>query len=405
MSVHEIETDLQAFAALFGADRRPDPYPHYRRWREHAPVARLHEQMYVVSGFAEATQVLRDAAFGHQEPEVLDPANRLPDQPVDKTGRVVRSFLGLNPPDHTRLRRLVSKAFTPRMVEQLTPRIEQITAELLDRALAEGSVDLMTALAKPLPVEVIAELLGVPLDDRERFAAWSGAMARALDPPFLQSPETIEPAIRARQAFIRYFRELAQQRRVDPGEDLLSSLVAVSDAGDALTEDELLVTVMLLLIAGHETTTNLIGNGVLALLRRPEGVGAAADQPDRVVEELLRYDSPVQLTARIALRDTVIGGFEVAADSQAIVLIGAANRDPAVCEDPEVFEPGREPGRHLAFGQGIHFCLGSPLARLEGWIAFRELARRAPGLSLAGEPSWGSTTTLRGLASLPVSFG
>jgi len=405
MSVHEIETDLQAFAALFGADRRQDPYPHYRRWREHAPVARLHEQMYVVSGFAEATQVLRDPAFGHAEPEVLDPANRLPDQPVDKAGRVVRSFLGLNPPDHTRLRRLVSKAFTPRMVEQLAPRIEQITTELLDRALAEGSADLMTALAKPLPVEVIAELLGVPLDDRERFSAWSGAMARALDPPFLQSPETIEPAIRARQAFIRYFRELAQQRREDPGEDLLSSLVAVSDAGDALSEDELLVTVMLLLIAGHETTTNLIGNGVLALLRRPEGVGAAADQPDRVVEELLRYDSPVQLTARIALRDTVIGGFEVAADSQAIVLIGAANRDPAVCVDPEVFEPGREPGRHLAFGQGIHFCLGSPLARLEGRIAFRELARRAPGLSLAGDPSWGSTTTLRGLASLPVTFG
>ena len=404
MSVHEIGTDLQSFAALFGADRRPDPYPHYRRWREQAPVAVLHEQMYVVSGLAEATQVLRDPAFGHPEPEVLPPEARLPDQPVDKTGRVVRSFLGLNPPDHTRLRRLVSKAFTPRMVEQLTPRIEQITAELLDQALAEGTGDLMTALAKPLPVEVIAELLGVPLDDRERFAVWSRAMARALDPPFLQSPETIEPAIRARQAFIRYFRELAQQRRRDPGEDLLSSLVAVSDAGDALSEDELLVTVMLLLIAGHETTTNLIGNGVLALLRHPEGLGAVADQPDRVVEEVLRYDSPVQLTSRTSMRDTVIGGLEVAADTQAIVLIGAANRDPAVCDEPEVFEPGREPGRHLAFGQGIHFCLGSPLARLEGRIAFRELARRAPGMTLAGAPSWSSTTTLRGLASLPVNY-
>jgi len=403
MTVHEIGTDLQSFAALFGADRRPDPYPHYRRWREQAPVAELHERMYVVSGFAEATQVLRDPAFGHPEPEVLDPSARLPDQPVDETGRVVRSFLVLNPPDHTRLRRLVSKAFTPRMVEQLTPRIEQITAELLDRALAEGTGNLMTALAKPLPVEVIAELLGVPLDDRERFAAWSGALARALDPPFLQSPETIEPAIRARQAFIRYFRELAQQRRQNPGDDLLSSLVAVSDAGDALSEDELLVTVMLLLIAGHETTTNLIGNGVLALLRRPEGLGAAG-AADRVVEEVLRYDSPVQLTSRTAMRDTAIGEFEIAADRQAIVLIGAANRDPAVCADPEVFDPEREPGRHLAFGQGIHFCLGAPLARLEGRIALRELARRAPGLSLAGAPSWSSTTTLRGLASLPVNY-
>ncbi len=392
--------DPQEFFALFEAGRRPDPYPHYRRWRERFPVAELAERMFAVSGFAEATQVLRDPAFGHPEPEYLDPADRLPDQPVDESGRVVRAFLSLNPPDHTRLRRLVAKAFTPRMVEQLTPRIEEITASLIDRAPAE--FDLMTSLAKPLPVEVIAELLGVPLDDRERFAEWSHAMARALDPPFLQHPDTVEPAVRARQSFVAYFRSLAEQRRHEPGDDLLSALVAVSDAGDVLSEGELLVTLTLLLIAGHETTTNLIGNGVLALLRH-DGPGAAP--PERVVEEVLRYDSPVQLTARTAVRDTALGGVAVPAGSQAIVLIGAANRDPSAGPAPDSFDPSRPPGRHLAFGQGIHFCLGAPLARLEGRIVFRELARRLPRLSLAGDPEWNATTTLRGLASLPVASG
>ncbi|MGW3966393.1 cytochrome P450 [Amycolatopsis sp. NPDC005003] len=396
--------DPQEFFALFAAERRPDPYPHYRRWRESRPVAALAERMFVASGLAEATQVLRDPAFGHPEPEYLDPADRLPDQPVDESGRVVRAFLSLNPPDHTRLRRLVAKAFTPRMVEQLAPRIEEIAAALVDRAPA--GFDLMTALAKPLPVEVIAELLGVPLDDRERFAEWSHAMARALDPPFLQRPETLEPAVKARQSFVAYFRALAADRRRAPGEDLLSALVAVSDAGDVLSEGELLVTLTLLLIAGHETTTNLIGNGVLALLRAPEGLkplGADGEHAARVVEEALRYDSPVQLTARTALRDTTLAELPVPAGSQVIVLVGAANRDPATGPSPDSFDPAREPGRHLAFGQGIHFCLGAPLARLEARIAFRELARRRPGLALAGPPEWNPTTTLRGLAALPVT--
>ncbi|MEV6874820.1 cytochrome P450 [Amycolatopsis sp. NPDC051128] len=401
MVVTTVSADPQEFFTLFGAERRPDPYPHYRRWRERVPVAALAERMFVVSGLAEATQVLRDPAFGHPEPEYLDPADRLPDQPVDESGRVVRAFLSLNPPDHTRLRRLVAKAFTPRMVERLAPRIEEITVELIERAPDE--FDLMETLARPLPVEVIAELLGVPLDDRERFATWSHAMARALDPPFLQRPETVEPAVRARQSFVGYFRELARRRRREPGDDLLSALVAVSDAGDVLSEGELLVTLTLLLIAGHETTTNLIGNGVLASLRHPDGLRPAAEASDRMVEEVLRYDSPVQLTGRTALRDTALGALAVPAGSQVIVLIGAANRDPAAGPDPESFDPSRAPGRHLAFGQGIHFCLGAPLARLEGRIAFRELARRRPKLSLAGDPAWNPTTTLRGLSTLPVT--
>ncbi|MBE8520037.1 cytochrome P450 [Amycolatopsis sp. H6(2020)] len=398
------QVDPQEFFALFAAERRPDPYPHYRRWRETRPVAALSERMFVVSGLAEATHVLRDPAFGHPEPEYLDPADRVPDQPVDESGRVVRAFLSLNPPNHTRLRRLVAKAFTPRMVEQLAPRIEEIAAALIDRAPAE--FDVMTAFAKPLPVEVIAELLGVPLDDRERFAEWSHAMARALDPPFLQHPDTLEPAVKARQSFVAYFRELAADRRRDPGEDLLSALVAVSDAGDVLSEGELLVTLTLLLIAGHETTTNLIGNGVLALLRAPDGLkplGADGETAARVVEEVLRYDSPVQLTARTALRDTTLAELPILEGSQLIVLLGAANRDPATGPSPESFDPARESSRQLAFGQGIHFCLGAPLARLEARIAFRELARRRPELRLAGTPAWNPTATLRGLSTLPVA--
>ncbi|UOX88629.1 cytochrome P450 [Amycolatopsis sp. FBCC-B4732] len=398
----QVAAEPQEFFAPFGADHRPDPYPGYGRWRSRWPVAALAPQMFAVSGIAEATQVLRDPAFGHPEPEYLDPADRLPDQPVDESGRVVRAFLSLNPPDHTRLRRLVAKAFTPRMVEQLAPRIEALTASLLDGV--GSSFDLMTSLAKPLPVEVIAELLGVPLDDREQFAAWSHAMARALDPPFLQHPDTIEPAVKARQSFVGYFRELAARRRSEPGEDLLSALVAVSDAGDVLTEGELLVTLTLLLIAGHETTTNLIGNGVLALLNHQDGVRAAAAAPDRVVEEVLRYDSPVQLTARTALRDTTLGDVPIPAASQVIIVLGAANRDPAASPDPDDFDPARPTARHLAFGQGIHFCLGAPLARLEGRIVFRELARRFPDLRPAGTPEWNPTTTLRGLATLPVAL-
>ncbi|MFE0024618.1 cytochrome P450 [Amycolatopsis sp. NPDC059021] len=405
MPTTPVEADLPTFAALFGEDRRPDPYPDYRRWRERAPVALLPGAV-AVSGQAEAVQLLRDNAFGHPKPEIRAPEDQRPDEPVDEEGRVVRSFLGLNPPDHTRLRRLVSKAFTPRMVERLTPRIEELAATMAGRIADADEADLMADLAAPLPVEVISELLGVPLDDRERFATWSHAMARGLDPDFLQAPETREPAVRARQEFVAYFRELAARRRHEPGEDLLSTLVAVSDAGDTLSEGELLVTLSLLLIAGHETTTNLIGNGVLALLRHPEGIGAlgpGGELAERAVEEVLRYDSPVQLTARTALRDTAVGDVAVAEGTQAIVLIGAANRDPAVGADPDVFDPSREPGRHLAFGQGIHFCLGAPLARLEGRVVFRELARRVPRLRLAGEPRWNATTTLRGLTTLPVA--
>ncbi|SEO60010.1 cytochrome P450 [Amycolatopsis saalfeldensis] len=406
MATAPVRADPQELTEMFAPRHKADPYPLYGRWRARSAVTELAPGSLVVSGLAEATELVRDPAFGHPEPELLDPAERDADEPVDENGRVVRAFLGLNPPDHTRLRRLVSKAFTPRTVERLAPRIEAIADRLVTDLLDAGGADLMPALAAPLPVEVISEMLGVPLADRERFAGWSHAMARAVDPDFLLSEADRTAAVRARREFVAYFRELAAERRRAPGQDLLSDLVTVSDAGDKLSEGELLVTLTLLLVAGHVTTTNLIGNGVLALLREPAGLGAlgtGGELAEPAVEEVLRYDSPVQLTSRTALRDTSVGGFAVSAGTQAIVLIGAANRDPAGHADPDRFDPSREPGRHLAFGQGIHFCLGAPLARLEGRIVFRALARRVPSLHLAGAPSWGPMTTLRGLASLPVS--
>jgi cytochrome P450 len=260
-------------------------------------------------------------------------------------------------------------------------------------------------VATPLPVAVISELLGIPAADRDQMLTWSHAVARALDPAFLLPPGADERSARARAEFVAYLRELVAYRRREPGEDLLSALVRVRDEGDALTENELLATCVLLLIAGHETTVNLIGNGTLALLRAPDQLARLRAEPDlvdRAVEEMLRYDSPIQLTARVALRDAEILKFTVPRGTRVLLLIGAANRDPAAFEDPERFDIGRAPTRHLAFGQGLHFCLGAPLARLEAQIAFRALARRAPRLGLAGEPDWKDTLLLRGPSRLPV---
>ena len=408
-------TDTPDLSTLFSPGHRADPYPAYRRWRESAPIAEPVPGFLVLSGHEACSQVLRDPAFGHAEPgaDVPGPmggsrARGESSTLLDERGRPVISFLGLNPPDHTRLRRLVSKAFTARTVAGLVPRVEQITAELLDDALERGEVDLLTALAEPLPVRVISEMLGVPAADHDRFAAWSHAMARGTDPAFLLSEEQQARIRTAREQYVDYFRELTAQRRRHPGEDLLSALVSVSDAGDTLTENELLVTCTLLLTAGHETTVNLIGNGTLALLRHPDQLAALRADPgivETAVEELLRYDSPVQLTARQALSDTVVGDVEVSAGTVALILVGAANRDPAAHPDPDRLDLTRPPSRHLAFGQGIHFCLGAPLARAEGRIALRELTRRAPGLRATGEPEWKENITLRGMARLPVALG
>ncbi|MFI1304251.1 cytochrome P450 [Streptomyces sioyaensis] len=404
-------TALPSLQDLLDPRNQADPYPLYSRWRTQTPLARLDDRLMVLTRYEDCAAVLRDGRFGH--PEADDPrfAGRRPslDVLVDDDGRPVRGFLGLNPPDHTRMRALVSQAFTRRRVERLAPRIEELTDELftaMERT--PGPVDLIEGLATPLPVAVISELLGVPTEDRHRMLTWSHAVARALVPDFLLPPGAAEQEARARREFTDYLRELVVERRRAPGDDLLSALVTVHDDGDALTENELLATCTLLLIAGHETTVNLIGNGTLALLRHPDQLARLRSDPaltDNAVEELLRYDSPVQLTVRFALQDAEVAGVPVPAGSTLLLLIGAANRDPAAYEHPERLDIGRTPLRHLAFGQGIHFCLGAPLARLETQVALRMLLARAPQVRLAGEPEWKDHITLRGLSRLPLSLG
>jgi cytochrome P450 len=381
--------------ALLDPALRQDPYPTFRQWRETAPISGGNGQPLMVTRQQDCSTVLRDSRFGHAEPGETGPLNSTPAQQ--------RSFLGMNPPDHTRLRGLVSKAFTRKVVERLTPMIEQTTAELVSAARG-NTVNLMDAIARPLPVAVICELLDVPVEDRDLVVAWSHDMARGLDPDFLIPEGVRERQFKAREAFRQYMQQLADKRRADPGEDLLSGLVQVQEAGDVLSEAELLTTCILLLIAGHETTVNLIGNGTLALLRNPGELARLRAEPalaERAVEEFLRYDPPVQFTARIALQDAKVGSFDAPAGSAAILLFGAANRDPEVCENPDTLDIGREPARHLAFGHGPHFCLGAPLARLEGRIVFEALAR-LDTLEPAGEPTYNDNIILRGLKELPV---
>ncbi len=402
---------MNAFRTLLDPSHRADPYPAYRAWRTETPIAWADERLAVLTRHADCSAVLRDPRFGHAEPGDASgiPPRAGDDALTDENGKPVRAFLRLNPPDHTRLRGLVSKAFTRPMVERLAPRIEEITAGLLDDArTAGGPVDLIEALAMPLPVAVISELFGIPQTDRGRMVGWSNAVARGLDPAFLLPPEVQEQVTRARAEFAAYLRGLVAVRRHEPGDDLLSALVGVHDGGETLTENELLATCVLLLIAGHETTINLIGNGTLALLRAPgelDRLRASPELVSRAVEEMLRYDSPIQLTARTALRDAEVAGVEMPRGTSALLLIGAANRDPSAHENPEHFDIGRDPTRHLAFGQGVHFCLGAPLARLEAQIVFRALTAPGTTLDLAGEPRWKDNALLRGLSHLPVTLG
>lgn len=395
---------FDGLADLFSPAQRADPYPGYARLREEAPVWRPLPGLFVVSRHRDGAAVLRDARFGHLKPDA--------DGPVPARNRsrrdgetVVPSFLVLNPPDHTRLRRLVARSFTPRRVEDLVPRMEAITAQLVAAIDPGEQVDLVEAVAQPLPVQVISELLGVPTADRPLLLGWSHALARSIEPELLIPDGERADQARARYAFGAYLRQLAAERRRRPGPDLISDLVRTRDREEVLTEDELVATCILLLVAGHETTTSLIGNGTLALLRHPDQLARVAAQPGlgpSAVEELVRYDSPVQLTMRVARQDADVGGTDVPRGSFVIVLAGAANRDPEAHPDPDRLDVARPPSAHLAFGQGIHFCLGAPLARLEAQVALRAIVRGGP--QLAAEPTWKDTVVLRGVSRLEVRF-
>jgi cytochrome P450 len=381
-----------------------DPYPTYHRLRAEDPVHLSPLGFWVLTRYEDVAAVLRDPRFA-KEAMMAAVAKRF----GITQGTFGLSMLDRDPPAHTRLRSLVSKAFTPKVVEAMRPHIQEIVDGLLERVAGAGSLDLIEEFAYPIPVMVICELLGVPVADHERFKGWSLDIARGLDAVML--PVDSEVAIRsgiARQGLIGYFRELIAARRASPRADLLSALIAAEEAGDKLSEDELLASCILLLVAGHETTVNLIGNGMLALLRHPEQLRRLREHPELItsaVEELLRYDGPVQRTGRMPSEDVTVGGRTIAKGEMVMPFIGAADRDPAQFPDPDRLDITRSENRHVAFGTGIHFCLGAPLARVEGQIAINTLLRRLPTLTLVTEkPAYRQSLTLRGLTALHVAF-
>jgi cytochrome P450 len=392
----------------FAPEHRADPYPLYERLRADAPIW-YHPQYdeLVLTGHADCEAVLRDPRWS-SDPENIDPSRRDPDDMRLALGDLKSgNLLFLDPPDHTRLRRLVSKAFTPRTIEQLRPHVHELVDDMLDELRDAGEIDLMTGIAYPLPVTVICELMGVPLQDRHLFAGWSSDASRLLDGEV--EGEVVERGIVAAMSFISYFNDLFDERRKVPRNDLLSALLAAEDEGDRLSEAELRSIVLLLFVAGHETTMNLIGNGMWALLAHPDQQRRLQDDPSLVpnaVEEMLRYDGPVHITGRIAREDLEVGGLRVDQGRQVSTLLAAANRDPERFSEPARFDVEREDVHHLTFSGGIHYCLGAALARLEGQVVVGSLVQRFPGLELRTEyPEHREHFVLRGLKQLRVGVG
>ena len=411
--VHRLEGERLDLDGVLGEllltpDGRRDPYPRYATVRSAAPVHHSGLGFWVTSTYEDCQFVLRDPRFVKGDRDTLDESalNDEEREAVAYFRNRPASMLFTNPPDHTRLRNLVSKAFTPRTVEQLRPHIVRLVDEILD-GLGPGTVDIMTGLAFPLPVTVIGELLGIPADDRLGFQARVRASTALLE--VTATGAELLAARRAGEEMEAYFLALLAERRRHPGDDLLSALLAVEDGGDTLSEGELVATAILLFAAGFETTTNLIGNGLLALLRHPAEL--ARLRADRAllrsgIEELLRYDSPVQLDGRTAAEDLRVAGHEVAAGSVVLTLLGSANRDPGRFAEPDRLDLGRDEGPPLSFGSGIHYCLGAALARLEGQVTFDRLLDRFPVMELVDATvDYRPSLTLRGLVALPVQLG
>lgn len=388
-----------------------NPYLLYQQLRARGPVFRDEENGggWVVTNHADVMAGLRDPHFTAERidistdwlPEELRPVL---EQPIYA---LANQMLFMDPPDHTRMRGLVARAFTPRMIEQLRPRIQQIVDELLEPVEKRGHMEVIDEFAYPLPAIVIAEMLGVPARDRDRFTVWTDHFGQLLDSHDLTFEGLIE-ALQGVNEFMEYFRAIIKQQRQHPQDNLMQAMLDAEEHGDALSENELLGNCVLILAAGHGTTTHLIGNGLLALLRYPEQMELLRADPSLLpgaVAELLRYDSPVQLTSRVAKTDLRIHDTEIQAGQQVTFVLGAANHDPAQFANPDTLDIRRPENRHMAFGQGIHFCLGAPLARVEGEIAFGNLLKRFPHMRLETEnPEWFPSRAFRGLVELPVTW-
>ena len=372
-------------------EAKTDPYPTYRRLRTLDPVHRMRTiDAWALTRYRDVEAVLRDhARFANADRVFVE--------------TISMSLLELDPPAHTRLRLLVSKAFTPRAVARLHGRIQEITDERLDAVDGMQRFDLVAALGYPLPVTVIAEMLGVRPRDLELFKGWSNVLALSVNA--ILTAEQVRAIKQAADEAYAYFETIIDERRRQPREDLVSALLAAEEEGDRLTRDEMLAVMLLILVAGNETTRNLIGNGMLALLRNPGELRRLREDPgllDSAVEELLRYDSPVQLDDRTVREDVEIGGRSIRAGKRVVAIIGAANRDPEVFDDPDTLDIGRGEKSHLAFGRGIHYCLGAALAVLEARVAFASLLDRFTAIRLAAEPRYRDNVVLRGLDELLI---
>jgi cytochrome P450 len=386
---------------------RADPYPRYARLRANAPVHRSDFGFWALTRYEDCQQVLRHPGVGKDFTGAASAIGLSEEQQAQQAQfRENRSnMLVADPPDHTRLRGLAARAFTPRTVESLRPGVVAMVDGLID-AFGAGDVDVMEALAFPLPVTVIGEMLGVPAGDREQLRPLVRAVTAVLE--LVVTPEALTAATAANGTLVSYFGELVAERRARPQDDLLTRLIQAEDEGDKLSEWELISTAILLFAAGFETTTNLIGNAMLALLHNPgqlERLRADRSLLRPAVEEILRYDSPVQIAVRTAYENLDVDGHRIGSGSVILALLGAANRDPARFSDPERFDVARAEGAPMSFGSGIHFCLGAALARMEGQVVLDRLLDRFGTMELVGdEPSYRDSLTLRGLVALPVRF-
>ena len=403
------ETQYDLYSTTF----KRDPYPLYAKLRAETPVLRhtglsSSEQFWFVTGYAEAETVLRDhKRFVKNYHNTLTAEQRAQLPPLPRLAQLLdQHMLNLDGADHMRQRTLVNKAFTTRIINSMHDRVQRIADELLDNVQAQGAMDLIDEYAFPLPIVVIAEMLGIPAADRDRFRAWSDAFVT----PALTEAEWRQ-AERLLNEFTDYLGEIFAARRKEPRNDLITALIQAEEAGDQLSEEELYSMVVLLIVAGHETTVNLIGNGTLALLRHPDQLALLQADPTlmpNAIEELLRYDGPVErATLRFAAEDLKLGGQQIRRGEALAVVLGSANRDAAQFDQPDTLDVTRDNSRHLAFGYGVHYCVGAPLARLEGRIALTTLLQRLPNLRLAvpvEELTWRFNPILRGMNHLPVAW-
>jgi pimeloyl-[acyl-carrier protein] synthase len=386
-----------------------NPYEMYRMLREHDPIHRSEMmESWVLTRYEDIDAVLTDNRFSADRTRARTRFAQMLQEQQERFGPMSNAptMLTSDPPNHTRLRKLVSKAFTPRAVENLKPRIRDIVEYLLAEAGKKGEFDVVHELAYPLPVIVISEMLGVPPEDRHRFKEWSDKVVATLGGPFTP-PEVLETGRVAIDALAEYIGQVIAERRAEPREDLISGLIAAEEGGQVLSEEEIFSTCILLLIAGNETTTHLISNGMLALFRNPDQIERLRSEPPLIssaVEELLRYTGPVHGTGRVPKEDIEIAGHVFHEGEMVFTLLAAGNRDPSHYPDPDKLDVGRNPTDHLALGDGIHFCLGAPLARAEAQIAIGTLIDRFPKLRLLDEdPEWGGTFIIRGVRQLNVA--